>query len=555
MRDEHRRAADMPESLEATVIRGVGLPAGDTGDIEMAVLGVETALLRARQEIRGDPLRCPLPLSADLLARDHQRGAGAEGEVDQVPGPAEGRPGGVPEEDLPGAGIILPTRKVEQRRLRGLPALRTAVTEMRALVLAQFDLHDRGGRGPVAFLQARGEEPVVRREAGAVRIAQPGRQHLDALAPAQPQHALVARGRVEATLGIGLEADDVIVAALGRRIPVRHALVEVRLVVAVQVMQTRHLIATEHVHPAPDDLDAQRLVQPRGETLPAHLTQFRVETAHEPDLARHRADRRGAIRQEVEPGEEHQRAIGIGEGHGDRVRGERLALSDRTLRLDPGRPLRRAALGQVRELRGLLRSVPRRGEELATADGITEDRLRPMAVETMVDAVRGRHAGGAAPHDLTEETPAVVEAVAHLAQPHEPALPLQRKGQRRRIEASAAVAFMDADRLRDRQPLAAEDAGEQRPFICLLPAPVAPGHLVVLITLMAVESAIQTWILRQQRRRGAAKSRRLLRVEIVDAVAIDESLPETCLLGMQRRLGRAELRRDRSGRERLLKRP
>ena len=458
MGDEHGRAADMPESLEATVIRGVGLPAGDAGDIEMAVLRVEPALLRARQEIGGDPLRGPLPLSADLLASDHQRGAGAEGEVDQVPGPAEGRPGGVPEEDLPGAGVILPTREVQQRRLRGLPALRTAVTEMRALVLAQFDLHDGGGRGPVAFLQARGEESVVGREAGAVRITQTGRQYLDALAPAQPQHALVARGRVEAALGVGLEADDVIVAALGRRIPVRHALVEVRLVVAVQVMQARHLVATEHMQPAADDLDAQRLVQPRGETLPAHLTQFGVETAHEPDLARHRADRRGAIGQEVEPGKEHQRAVGIAEGHRDRVRGERLALPDRTLRLDPGRPLRRPALGQVRELSGLLRPAPRRGEDFAAADGVAEDRLRSMPVKTMVDAVLGGLAEGTALHDLTKETPAIVETVAHLAQSHEPTLPLQREGQRHRIEARAAVAFMDADRLRDRQPLATEDA-------------------------------------------------------------------------------------------------
>ena len=60
--------------------------------------------------------------------------------------------------------------------------------------------------------------------------------------------------------------------------------------------------------------------------------------------------------------------------------------------------------------------------------------------------------------DLTKETPAIVETVAHLAQSHEPTLPLQREGQRHRIEARAAVAFMDADRLRDRQPLATEDA-------------------------------------------------------------------------------------------------
>ena len=320
-------------------------------------------------------------------------------------------------------------------------------------------------------------------------------------------------------------------------------------------MQARHLIATEHMQPAADDLDTQRLVQTRGETLPAHLTQFGVETADEPDLARHRTNRRGAIGQEVEPGKEHQRAIGIGEGHRDRVRGERFTLPDRTLRLDPGRPLRRPALGQVRELRGLLRPAPRRGEDFATTDGVTEDRLRPMPVKTMIDAILGGLAKGTALDDLSEETPTVVETVAHLAQSHEPTLPLQRKGQRHRIEASAAVAFMDADRLRDRHPLGAEDAGEQRPFVGQLPASVAPRHLVVLITLVTIESAIQTRILRQQRRGRAAKSRRLLRVEIVDAVAIDESFPETRLLGMQRRLGRAELRRDRCGRERLLKRP
>ena len=178
-----------------------------------------------------------------------------------------------------------------------------------------------------------------------------------------------------------------------------------------------------------------------------------------------------------------------------------------------------------------------------------------MPVETMVDAVLGGLAKGTALDDLTKETPAIVETVAHLAQSHKPTLPLQREGQRHRIEARAAVAFMDADRLRDRQPLGAEDAGEQGPFVGLLPTSVAPRHLVVLIALVTIESAIQARILRQQPRSRAAKSGRLLRVEIVEAVAIDESLPETRLLGMQRRFGRAEVSRDRSGRERLLKRP
>ena len=49
-------------------------------------------------------------------------------------------------------------------------------------------------------------------------------------------------------------------AAVGGRIAIRHALIEVRFVVPVKVMQARDLIAAQHVESAIDNPHTQRLV-------------------------------------------------------------------------------------------------------------------------------------------------------------------------------------------------------------------------------------------------------------------------------------------------------
>ena len=423
---------------------------------------------------------------------------------------------------------------------------------MDADVLAHLDLDDSRRRRPIAFLQARGEEASVRRKARAVRVAQAGGEDFHAIEPAQAQHALIARRGVEAALRVHLQADHVIMPAVGRSIATRDAFIEVGLVVAVEVVQTRDLISAEHVETVAHDAYAQGLVQAGRETLPADMLQVGVEPAHQPDLTGHRADSRGAVGEEVQAAQEHQRAIGIAERHGDGVGREGLTLPDRTLRLEPLRPLRRAALGQVRQLSRVLRAAPSGGEDLAPALRVTEDGLRAVAIEPAVDGPLGGLAPGLLAHDRPKDTTAVVEAVAHLAQLHETTLPLQGECQRHRIEARAAIALVDRDGLGNRQALAAEHAREHRAFVGLLPALVAPRDLVVLIALMAIAAAVEARVFGQQRRRLTSESRGLLRVVVVDAVTVHEGRPQARLRRMQRRQRRLEFggdQRRRGGRQ------
>ena len=67
---QHRCAADVAYALEATIVRGVGLPPGDASDIKVTILRVKAALLRAGQEIRDQALRRTLPTSGDLFTAD-----------------------------------------------------------------------------------------------------------------------------------------------------------------------------------------------------------------------------------------------------------------------------------------------------------------------------------------------------------------------------------------------------------------------------------------------------------------------------------------------------
>ena len=214
-------------------------------------------------------------------------------------------------------------------------------------------------------------------------------------------------------------------AAVGGRIAIRHALIEVRFIVAIEVMQARDLVAPEDVEPAIDDPYAQGLVEARRKALPADVLEVGVESTDEPDFAGHRADRRGAVGEEVQAAQEHERTVRILERHGDGVGRKGLPLPDRALRLDPLRPLCWPALGEERELRGILWSAPSRGKHCFAAASITENGLRAVTVEAVVDGILRRLAERLLAHERTQETAAVVEAVAHLAQLHEATLPLQ----------------------------------------------------------------------------------------------------------------------------------
>ena len=131
----------------------------------------------------------------------------------------------------------------------------------------------------------------------------------------------LVRVQVEVELVVVRRHDGVVV----------EALVEVRLAVAVQVMQPRELVAAGDVNLAAHDLKAERLKHPGGEPLPRQLALRVIEAADNPHIAVEARNRRATIRQEVEAAEEglrvprvrdgrrevihHVRAVG-GAGHG-----------------------------------------------------------------------------------------------------------------------------------------------------------------------------------------------------------------------------------------------
>ena len=161
--------------------------------------------------------------------------------------PREAGPAARAEEDLPGAGVVLAPRHLEQGQGDGLPISWPAVAEVGATARGQIDLYDGRCGGPVTLLEAGGEEAAVGRESDAVGVTQAGAEHLGAgLVGRQPDQSLVARARVEPSLRIALEADHIVVATGRGAHAVRHAFVKVCLAVPVQVVQARDLVATQH---------------------------------------------------------------------------------------------------------------------------------------------------------------------------------------------------------------------------------------------------------------------------------------------------------------------
>jgi hypothetical protein len=84
MPDQDRRTADMPDALQAPVIRGIAAPALHAGDIKMAVRGIEAAILGARTESAGETLRRALPDSADFLSANRPSTTGTEREMQEI---------------------------------------------------------------------------------------------------------------------------------------------------------------------------------------------------------------------------------------------------------------------------------------------------------------------------------------------------------------------------------------------------------------------------------------------------------------------------------------
>ena len=268
MPDQDRRTADMPDALQAPVIRSIATPALHAGHIEMAVRGIEAAVLRTRTESARESLRRALPDSADFLTADRPSTAGPEGEMQEISFARQRWPTTGSEEKLPGAGVILPAREMQQGRCRRLGVLGTTPAEMRAFAEAGLDEADGRRRCPIALLDAGGDESSVRRDADAVRITQPGGEHLDLIRQGQPQETLIARGDVKAASFVSLQADDEIMAARRGGVAIEKAFVVISFAVPVEVVQPGDLVAPEDEHLTVDDLDAQGLMQTGRIPLP-----------------------------------------------------------------------------------------------------------------------------------------------------------------------------------------------------------------------------------------------------------------------------------------------
>jgi hypothetical protein len=305
----------------------------------MTVVRIEARTLRPGVEVAADLVCCGLPATFDVLPHDQPRTAAAGGKMDQIAIAFERGPFVAGDECLAAGAVVLATREIHEHGFGRLAVLRTACAKVRAEIVIELDLAD-GGRGcPVAFLPAGGDEATIRRDAEAVGIAEAGGEHFEFVTPRDAAHALIARGEIPAAFFVGFESDDEIVPARGGLHRIRHALVEIGFVIAIEIVQTGDLIATEDVELVLHDLHAQRLIQAGGEAFPAQLLQLFVDALHEPHLACHRRDGRSAIAEEIMRRDEEQRAIRILERDRDAIRGEGRLRAEFAFGFDPLRPL------------------------------------------------------------------------------------------------------------------------------------------------------------------------------------------------------------------------
>ena len=219
--------------------------------------------------------------------------------------------------------------------------------------------------------------------------------------------------------------------------------------------------------------------------------------------------------------------------------------------LDPAGPSRRPSASQFYELGGGTLPVLRGREKVLSALAVTEDHLGAVTVESVVEIVRpsrrwrrlrrlGRSTWRGSCH----------EAVAQVAELHEPARPACPERERSGVEHCMLGAVAHPDGLGQGESSAAEDTREKVTEVRGTPAAVLPGFTVVLVTLLAVLCLVQPGKSRQQCWEGflAAEGEGLLGVEVVDAVPIDEMVGVGLLLRPKRRLARREGRGGRQGR-------
>ena len=331
----------------------------------------------------------------------------------------QGRPTACAQEELSGAGIVLPAWEMDQGRRRGLALLGTAPAEVNALAEPCLHHADRRGGRPIPLLHAGRDEPAVRRDGHAVRVAQSGGEHLDLVRQGQAQDPLVAGSGVESAGVIAVQTDHEVMASGRGRVGVENAFVEVRFAVGVEVMQAGDLVTAEDEHLAVHDFHAQRLMQAGGETAPGHGVAR--ESLQDPDLSGHGAHGRRPVREEIQSADEEKGPVGICERHLDGVDGEGLlvALDDASAEFDW--PAGGTALGHGLK-RGLV-GLPSGHETTTPILLIGEDHLVAMTVESKV-AGAFRHDGTLLTGEgLADHRGSGGEPMSEIGETHEAAAP------------------------------------------------------------------------------------------------------------------------------------
>ena len=337
------------------------------------------------------------------------------------------------------ARVVQPARQVDEWQIGRLAVPRAWV----AIMAARPDLADHRRRHRISFGTGNGDDSAGGKTQP-IGVAKARGQHVNRLAVGRDaKKPLFARNRVEPASTIALEPRDEIVTGRRSLVGVAHAFIKVGFTISVEVMQTRDLVAAEHVDHAIGDDQAECLVQTRCKSPPAHLVQRGIEPVHPPDVSLHGAEHGRAIGQEVVIAEEERGLPRILERRLDRVDRIGTLLPWLTARLEHLRPLWRSSPGQARKRvascrgdhpRELPALHPGCVEELLVADAIGKDHALAMAIEaTVCERLLGLRTRGTRQGDPVHDQ-AVEETVPDRRELHETADPERLVRERLGIE-------------------------------------------------------------------------------------------------------------------------
>src|SRR5580765_5828379 len=105
---------------------------------------------------------------------------------------------------------------------------------------------------------------------------------------------------VEIARGVSVQVESELVIIIGYHHVVVKILVEVSFTILVQIVQAIDLVATSDIDRIVDDLQPERLKHPGGKPLPRQLVELVVDAGNNPNVTVKSANRRAAIREEVE---------------------------------------------------------------------------------------------------------------------------------------------------------------------------------------------------------------------------------------------------------------